>query len=115
MNKIKQFESLDKANAEVLAELLIDPNTSNPVKISIINKLLDETEADNFFETIANELLSYGACPNCGHENHWLVPEEDLNMLGIVTHEKDPRVKRMTTAEDCPKFQQACSKKKVNT
>ena len=114
MSTKKQFASLEKDNAEVLAELIVDPNTPDAIRVSVLNKLLDSTEADNFFQTIASELLSFGACPNCGHENHWAVPEEDLNMLGIVTHETDPRVKRMTTAVDCPRFQQACSKKRIN-
>ena len=33
--------------------------------------------------------------------------------MGWVSHELDDRVKRVTTATDCPKWQQACKKKKV--
>ena len=109
-----KWDSLEKDNAEILAELIVDPNTTDALRVQILNKLLDQTDAENFFETITAELLSFGACPECGHENHWLVPEEDLNRLGYVSHEKDRRVKQATTAKDCVKYQQACAKKKVN-
>lgn len=110
----KKFDSLEKENAETLATLIVDPATSDNLRVQILNKLLDSTAADNFFETMLKEDLSYGECPYCGHKNHWLVPEEDMNRFGFVSYEEDPRVKRTTTAEDCPKWQEACSKKKVN-
>lgn len=110
----RNFSSLEKDNAEILAELIVDPATPDRLRVEILNRLLDQTDADNFFETITQEMLSYGFCPECGHFNHWLVPEEELNKLGWVSHEKDGNVKRVTTAEDCPKFQEACSKKRVN-
>jgi hypothetical protein len=110
----KNFDSLERDNAEILAALIIDPNTTDALRVSILNKLLDSTSADNFFETIVKEDLSLGACPECGHMNHWLVPEEDLNRFGVVAYENDPRVKRMTTAADCPRWQEACAKKKVS-
>ena len=110
----KDFDSLEKDNAEILAALIVDPNTSDALRVNILNKLLDSTEADNFFETIVKEDLSFGACPECGHENHWLVPEEDLNRFGVVAYENDSRVKRMTTEEDCSRWQEACAKKKVS-
>jgi len=110
----KDFDSLEKDNAEILAALIVDPNTSDALRVNILNKLLDSTEADNFFETIVKEDLSFGACPECGHENHWLVPEEDLNRFGVVAYENDPRVKRMTTKDDCERWQEACAKKKVS-
>lgn len=110
----KHFDSLEKENAETLAQLIVAPQTSDNLRVQILNKLLDSTSADNFFETMLKEDLSYGPCPNCGHMNHWLVPEEDMNRAGIVSYENDPRVKRMTTAADCKRFQEACSKKKVN-
>ena len=110
----KDFDSLEKDNAEILAALIVDPNTSDALRVNILNKLLDSTEADNFFETIVKEDLSLGACPNCGHENHWLVPEEDLNRFGVVAYENDPRVKRMTDKNDCERWQEACAKKKVS-
>jgi hypothetical protein len=110
----KNFESLEKENAEALAELIIAPETSDNLRVQILNKLLDSTAADNFFETMLKEDLSYGACPHCGHMNHWLVPEIDMNQAGIVSYELDPRVKRTTTADDCARWQEACAKKKVN-
>ena len=110
----RKFESLEKDNAEILAELIVDPNTTDALRVKILNKLLDQTDAENFFETITTELLSFGACPHCNFKTHWLVPEEDLNRFGIVSHELDTRVKRATTAKDCPRFQEACSKKRVN-
>jgi hypothetical protein len=109
----RKFDSLEKDNAEILAELIVDPNTTDALRVQILNKLLDQTDAENFFETMAAEMLSFGECPECGHENHWLIPEEDLNRLGHVSHEIDERVKRMTTEEDCPNYQEACAKKKV--
>lgn len=110
----KSFDSLEKDNAEILAALIVDPNTTDTLRVNILNKLLDSTSADNFFETIVKEDLSLGACPDCGHTTHWLVPEEDLNRFGIVTHENDPRVKRMTTKADCNRWEEACGKKKVS-
>lgn len=113
MAKKKLFDSLERENAEVLADLIVNPNTSDTLRVQILNKLLDQTDAENFFETIFEEKLTYGECPNCGHENHWGVPEEDLNKLGYVTHQLDERVQRQTTEEDCPVYQEACSKKKM--
>lgn len=114
MAKSRKFDSLEKDNAQILAELIVDPNTPDALRVTILNKLLDQTDAENFFETIFQEDLSFGVCPCCGHENHWLVPEEELNRVGYVSYEKDERVKRMTTIEDCGEFQEACAKKKVN-
>lgn len=112
--KNRHFDTLDQENISVLIELIVDPNTTEALRVRILNKLLDSTESENFFETMVKELLSYGACPCCSHENHWLIPEEDLNRMGVVTHQIDPRVKRATTIDDCPKWQQACGKKKIN-
>lgn len=107
------LEFLDAANAEVLAELVIDTQTPEALRVQIINKLLDGTEHDNFFRTIFGENLSYGQCPKCEHWNHWLVPEDDLNQMGWVTHDKDDRVPRMTTKADCETWMESCRKKKV--
>ena len=112
--KNRSFDTLDQDSINVLVELIVDPNTTETLRVKILNKLLGATESENFFETMAKELLTYGPCPNCSHENHWLVPEEDLNRMGIVTHKLDDRVKRTTTAADCAKWQQACGKKKIN-
>lgn len=110
----KDFDSLDRDNAAILAELIVDPNTTDSLRVSILNKLLDNTSSEQFFETIIKEDLSLGNCPECGHENHWLVPENNLNTLGIASYEKDPRVKRMTTQKDCSKWEEACAKKKIS-
>ena len=112
--KNRHFDTLDQENIDVLIELIVDPNTTESLRVKILNKLLDTTESENFFETMVKEALAYGACPCCGHQNYWLTPEEELNRMGVVTHQLDPRVKRTTTAEDCPKWQQACAKKKIN-
>lgn len=113
MAKKRLFDSLEKENAAALADMIVNPNTSDTLRVQILNKLLDQTDSENFFETIFGEGLTFGECPECGHENHWGVPEADLNTMGYVTHEIDERVKRATTAEDCPTYQEACSKKRV--
>lgn len=112
--KNRNFDTLDQENINILIELIVDPNTTEALRVKILNKLLDSTEAENFFDTIVKEMLAYGPCPCCGHKNYWLVPEEELNRRGVVTHKLDDRVKRTTTAADCARFQQACGKKKIN-
>lgn len=107
-------EAFDEANALAFAEMLTDPETSEAVRLSIINELNEESKSETFFETLYREELSLGCCPECGHSNHWLLPEDNANQMGWVTHEKDPRVKRHTTAQDCPEFEEACSKKRVS-
>lgn len=102
------------ANAKVLADLLIDHKTNTHQTVKILNKLLEGREHDGFFEVMMQEKMSYAPCPECGHENHWLIPEDHLNKMGWVTGHKDPRVKINTTHEDCPQFQEACGKRKTN-
>ena len=104
----------DQENAAALAEMLADPMTSEPVRLQIINSLLEDDKDATFFETMMKENLSFGACPFCDHENFWLVPEDDKNQMGWVSHEKDPRVVANPTKADCPEYQEAC-KKKMNT
>lgn len=111
MGKANEF--LDTANAEIIAELISDPDTPDALRVSLINKLLESKKSDNFFVTMLEEKLSWGSCPSCEHMTHWLIPENDLNQMGFVSHELDPRVSRMTTAKDCPKWQESCKKKKV--
>ncbi len=101
-------------NAQVLAELVIDPQTTTHLSVSILNKLIDSSENPSFFVTMFEERMSLGECPNCGHENHWLIPEDSLNQLGWVTHEEDKKIPQHTDAEVCPEFQEACSKRKIN-
>jgi hypothetical protein len=107
-------EHLDAANAEVLADMIADPDTPDAKRVLMINKLLESRKSDTFFATMFTEKLSYGACPCCGHENHWLIPEDELNQIGEVTYKKDSRVLRETTMADCPRWQEACIKKKTS-
>ncbi|MHA2253740.1 MAG: hypothetical protein ACXAD7_25495 [Candidatus Kariarchaeaceae archaeon] len=58
--------------------------------------------------------IDKGVCPNCGHEDRWLTPVDELAVLGWVLEEEDDRVKQHTTVKDCPRYQEACSKRKVN-
>lgn len=105
--------NLDEENAVVLAHIIVDDDTPDPQKVEAINKLLESKRDENFFNTMFEQLLSFGACPECGHENHWAIPENDLNQIGWVTAEKDERVKVHTTVDDCEQYQEACGKKKV--
>jgi hypothetical protein len=111
--ELSQSEVFDEANAKVMAEMLGDPKTSENVRLQIINELNEASKAETFFETMFSELLTLGKCPCCGHENHWLVPEDDLNQMGWVSHRKDKRVQKHTTSKDCPEYAESCSKKKT--
>lgn len=114
MSKKKNFtDDFNEKNASALASMLVDPQTSEAVRLQIINELNEASKSENFFETMFNEEISLGCCPYCMHKNHWLIPEEDLNQMGWVTSKKDQRVKNQTTHKDCPKFEEACSKKKT--
>jgi hypothetical protein len=107
-------ESLDKNNAEIIADLIADPQTTDQLRVKMILELLESREGQNFFKTMMEEGLSYGACPCCGHENHWGVPEDILNQMGWVSYKIDPEVpKKPPTIDECPQFQEACQKKKV--
>lgn len=101
-------------NAKVLADLVVDPSTAPALQVRILNKLLEGRRNPNFFLTMYEAKMSYGPCPHCGHKNHWLIPENNLNQLNHVTAEHDDRVKRETTEEDCKLFAEACGKRKVN-
>lgn len=109
-----KFDTLDKANARVLADLATDPQTSPHKQVEIWNKLLEAREGQDFFQTIFEELLSFGACPECSHESHWAIPEDELNQIGWVSHEKDKRVLKNTDADSCPTYQEACGKKRIS-
>ncbi len=109
----KKIDAVDKANAKVLADLITDQGTTDQLRVKILSKLLEAREGQSFFQTMFEEGLSFGECPCCGHMNHWGVPEDDLNIRGWVTHEKDPQVLQNTTEEDCPVYQESCKKKKV--
>jgi hypothetical protein len=107
-------KDLNAANAAVLAELVTDSLTTESTRVEILNMLSQMGKTDSFFAEMLKLNLSSGECPYCGHNNHWLIPEEELNILGWVSDEQDTRIKRNTTAKDCPRYQQACAKKKVN-
>lgn len=113
--KDKLIEGFDEKNAAALAAMLVDPQTSEAVRLQIINELNETSKNQTFFETMFNEELSVGNCPHCAHENHWLIPEDDLVQMGWITHKKDPRVKDHTESEDCEEFSEACAKKKTTT
>jgi len=109
----KIFSNMDEENVAVLSQILTDPQAGEPLKVKILSKFIEAKKGRPFFETMLEEKLDFGSCPNCGHEDHWLVPEEALNQRGIVSSTLDPRVKNYTTERDCPEFKQACIKKKV--
>lgn len=109
----REEEFLDLANAKTLADLIADPDTKESTRIKIINKLVETKHSDNFFKTILEERLSEGKCPKCGHQNEWLIPEVELNKLGVVTYEKDPRVPKYNDEKSCPKWAQSCVKKRI--
>jgi hypothetical protein len=107
-------EQFDEANAAALANMLVDPQTSENVRIQIINELNAADNSNTFFETMFAEQLSLSNCPNCLHTNHWLIPEDNLNQMGWVSAQEDKRVKPHTSKNDCPPYQEACAKKKVS-
>lgn len=106
-------EFLDQENAQAIVDLIADPSTDEALRIKLIRKILETKHTDNFFQTIFEEKLSYGACPNCNSFNHWLIPEIELNKIGWVSHEEDRRISQFTNSESCSKYAQACKKKKI--
>lgn len=114
MSKKDSTDTLITENAKILASIVVDPQTTENVRIQIINKLLEDAISDSsFFSTMFDEKMSYEPCPHCGHMNHWLIPEDALNTMGYVTSKEDPEVNVYTTAQDCEEYQEACIKKKV--
>ena len=83
--KNKTILAMNEANAAVLTELIVGPNISGSLQIQAMQKLMAEKEDQSFFGTMFEELLTFGACPSCKHENHWLIPEDDLNIMGYVS------------------------------
>jgi len=110
---MKITEMIDAKNASVLAELVVDPLTTDHSRVAILNMLLSTVQEKDFFTTMFKDGLSIGECPECGHQNHWLIPEDILNTMGWVTHQEDSRVDAHTTKAKCEEFQEACQKKKV--
>lgn len=109
-DKLSDFH---QEQAAILLELALDEMTTEHTRIQVFTKLLETKKDRDFFDAMLKEKLSYGACPECGHENHWLIPENDLNQRNYLTSAHDSRVKNHTTAEDCPEFQEACIAKKT--
>jgi len=109
----KLIDSFDELNAAALAEMLVDSNTSEAVRLQIINELNEAKKNETFFEAMFNENLTLGACPICHHKNHWLIPDDNLAQMGWVTYKEDPRVKKHTDSKDCPAYMESCSKKKT--
>jgi len=109
----KKIDDLNDKNAAALVELLLDQDTPDNTQFNIISHLVNSRKGQGFHKTIFEEMLSFGQCSKCKHENHWLVPEDDLNKMGWVSHTKDPKVVEHTDENSCTDFQQACKKKKV--
>ena len=110
----KKFDDkLNDANAKALVDILLDQDTPDNTQMQIISHLIQSRTGQAFFKTIYEENLSLGKCPKCQHENHWMIPEDGLNKMGYVTHERDARVPETTDEENCINFKQACKKKKV--
>ncbi len=105
---------LNAKNAAAMADIVVDPRTPEPLRVQVITKMLEGLEGDNFFETLFKENLSLGECPGCGHLNHWIIPEDELNKMGFVSHEEDDRIPQNTDIESCEHWQEACKKKKVS-
>lgn len=111
VNKSKIL-ALNEANAAVLVELITGPNISDTLRIDAMAKLTAGKEDGDFFRTMLEEKLSYGECPHCQHKNHFLIPEENLNIMGYVSKDEDERVPETTNIDSCPEFQECCLKKK---
>ena len=111
--KNSKILALDKANAAVLVEIITGPNISESLQIQAMQKLVGDKEHQDFFLTVFEEKLTFGECPKCGHENHWLTPEDALNQMGWVSNEEDERVPRHTTEKSCPEYHEACAKKRI--
>jgi Zn ribbon nucleic-acid-binding protein len=109
----KKLGNVDQMNSEVLADLIVDSQTPDHLRVQIIQKLLDRREGQDFFKTMLEDGLSFGECPCCGHQNHWAIPEDELNQMGWVSQEKDKEVPEHTNSEICPDFAEACKKKKI--
>jgi len=109
------MDDFDEANAAALAEMLGDQATSEKVRLQIINEILESSKNDSFFEKMFNENISLACCPFCKHENHWLIPEDELNQMGWISHEQDENVPKHTSEDSCHDYAEACAKKKVTT
>ncbi len=111
--KNSKILALDKANAAVLVEIITGPNISESLQIQAMQKLVGDKEHQDFFLTMFDEKLSFGECTKCGHENHFLIPEDSLNQMGWVSNDEDERVPRYTNSKICVEFEESCKKKKI--
>lgn len=109
----KANKSLAERNAEVLINMLLDPDTPPDLQVKVMQKLMAARKENTFFASMFKEMISFGNCPSCGHQNFWCIPEDELNKIGWVTSDRDKRVPKKTTAVECPKWAQACMKKKL--
>jgi hypothetical protein len=112
--KKKNTTELSAQNAAVLAEIVTDPLTTEATRVEILNMLSQLGVSETFFQEAFKLALSFGECPICGHEDHWLIPPDELAILGWIVEDEDPRVKRNVSADDCPRYAQACPKRKTN-
>lgn len=103
----------EEKNLSVLVDLVVDPSTPPKTQVKILNRLVAAKRDRTFFDLLLDENLDLGECPHCGHTNNWLTPEDQLNRRNIVTAYRDPRVDPYPSEEKCPRYQQACGKKKV--
>ena len=110
--KDKQDSTEDEL-LKILADLVTDEGTTDHLRVMIIRKIMESREGQSFFRTMFEEGISKGKCPECDHENYWLIPEDSLNELGWVTSKEDSRVTKHPTKEECEEFQESCMKKKV--
>ncbi len=112
--KATKILALNEANAAVLVELVTGPNISENLRIQAMERLIGSKEGESFAKTAFEEKLTYGECPHCKHLNHWLVDEESQNQMGWVSDKEDERVPEYTDSENCPEYEQACKKKRIN-
>jgi len=113
MKQTKKEMEFDSKNASTLAELCVDPLTTEHSRVQILQLLLSQVAEKDFFTTMFKDELTLGECPSCGHQSHWLIPEDVLNTFGYVSSKEDTRVKEHTTKEDCKLWQECCVKKKT--
>lgn len=112
---IRLLDDFDISNAAALAEMLGDPATGEKVRLQIISEILESHKNDTFFEKLFSENMSLAKCPFCSHKNHWLIPEDELNIVGWISHVEDEAVPQHTNIDTCKDYAEACAKKKVST
>ena len=87
----KQNTTFDEAQIQAMVDMIAHPFTPEHSRVQILNKLIEADSAEDFFDVMLKEMLDVGRCPECAHENHWAIPEEELNQRGIVTSQLDSR------------------------